>query len=157
MDQSAKKEKPHRESGVVKTLTKPPGAETEQLDTGGSIQSQLKQVQDISLRQQPNLSWRKGFKIVGQIGEPDQRDKLTYSSLAHQIENGLKRGYPEAEIVDAVIRAISPGLQLRSYLEGKPDLTLPILRCILHSHFQEKSVTECKRDPSEFFNAGFRP
>ena len=67
---------------------------------------------------------------------------MTFSSLAHQIENGLNRGYPEIEIVDAVIRSISPGSQLRSYLEGKPHLTLPTLRCILRSHFQEKSATE---------------
>lgn len=45
-------------------------------------------------------------------------------------------------MVDAVIRAISPGLQLRSYLEGKPNMTLPTLRRILRSHFQEKSATE---------------
>jgi len=35
-----------------------------------------------------------------------------------------------------------PGLQLRSYLEGKADLTLPTLRRILHSHYQEKNATE---------------
>lgn len=95
-----------------------------------------------AMSQQPSPCWRKDFKISGQIGEPGQRDKLTFSSLAHQIENGLKRGYPEIEIVEAVIRAISPGSQLRSYLEGKPHLTLPTLRHILRSHFQEKSATE---------------
>lgn len=26
--------------------------------------------------------WRKDFKIAGQIGEPGQKDKLTFSSLA---------------------------------------------------------------------------
>lgn len=82
------------------------------------------------------------WKISGQIDEPGQKDKLTFSSLAHQIEHGLNRGYPEIEIVDAVIRAISTGLQLCSCLEGKPNLTLPTLWCILHSHFQEKSTTE---------------
>lgn len=35
-----------------------------------------------------------------------------------------------------------PGLQLRSYLEGKAQLTLPTLHRILRSHFQEKSATE---------------
>lgn len=87
-------------------------------------------------------AWRKDFKISGQIGDPGQKEKLSFSSLAHQIENGLSRGYPECEIVDAVIRAISPGLQLRSYLEGKQNLTLPTLRRILRSHFQEKNATE---------------
>ncbi len=82
------------------------------------------------------------FKIAGQIGEPGQKDKLTFSSLARQIESGLSRGYPEHDIIDAVIRAITPGLQLRSYLEGKENLTLPALRRILRSHYQERGATD---------------
>ncbi len=88
------------------------------------------------------LQWGREFKIYGQVGEPGQKDKLSFSSLAHQIEQGINKGYPEAEIVDAVVRAISPGLQLRSYLEGKADLTLPTLRRILRFHYQEKGATE---------------
>ncbi|KAI2646088.1 Flavin-dependent thymidylate synthase [Labeo rohita] len=67
--------------------------------------------------------WNREFKISGQIGEPGQKDKLTFSSLAHQIEHGLSREVSELKIVDAVIRAIAPGMQLRSYLEGKPNLS----------------------------------
>ncbi|XP_043954545.1 uncharacterized protein LOC122820911 [Gambusia affinis] len=89
-----------------------------------------------------NPPWRKEFKISGQIGDPGQKDRLTFSSLARQIDNGLSKGYPESEIVEAVIRAIVPGLQLRSYLEGKNDLSLPTLRRILRSHYQERSATE---------------
>lgn len=90
----------------------------------------------------PPVVWHKDFKISGQIGEPGQKDRLTFSSLARQIEHGLSKGVPELEIVDAVIRAIIPGMQLRSYLEGKVNLTLPTLRRILRSHYQEKSATE---------------
>lgn len=54
------------------------------------------------------ISWHKEFKIAGQIGEPGQKDRLTFSSLARQIEHGLLKGFPETEIVDAVIRAIVP-------------------------------------------------
>lgn len=86
--------------------------------------------------------WHKDLKISGQIGEPGQKDRLTFSSLARQIEHGLSKGVPELEIVDAVIRAIIPGMGLRSYLEGKANLTLPTLRRILRSHYQEKSATE---------------
>lgn len=86
--------------------------------------------------------WHKEFKISGQIGEPGQKDRLTFSSLAQQIEHSLLKGFPETEIVDAVIRAIVPGMQLRSYLEGKSDLKLPTLRRILRCHYQEKSATE---------------
>lgn len=91
----------------------------------------------------PNGSmWHKDFKIAGLISEPGQKDKLTFSSLAKQIESGCSKGYPESEIIDAVIRAITPGLQLRSYLEGKDKLTLPALRRILRCHYQERGATE---------------
>lgn len=100
-------------------------------------------VQSVSARDlsQP-LFWQREFKISGQIGEPGQRDKLSFSSLAHQIENGIKKNFPEHEIVHAVIKAISPGMQLRSYLEGRTNLTLPTLRRILRSHYQERGATE---------------
>lgn len=87
-------------------------------------------------------SWHKDLKISGQIGEPGQKDRLTFSSLAHQIEHGLSKGFPDVEKVDAVIRAIVPGMQLRSNLEVKTDLTLPTLRRILRCHYQEKSATD---------------
>jgi len=107
----------------------------------------------------PNGSmWRKDFKISGQIGEPGQKDKLTFSSLAKQIESGLSKGYPESEIIDAVIRAITPGLQLRSYLEGKDNLTLPALRRILRCHYQERGATELyKQLTSEVQNSKETP
>ena len=84
--------------------------------------------------------WFREFKIC--CWEPGQKDKLSFSSLAHQIEQGINKGYTEVEIVDSVVRAIAPGLQLRSYLEGKADLTLPTLRRILRFHYQEKGATE---------------
>lgn len=88
------------------------------------------------------IVWHREFKISGFIGEPGQRDRLTFSNLARQIESGLNKGYPEQEIVDSLIQAITPGLRLLSYLEGKTDLTLPMLRGILRSHYQEKNATE---------------
>ena len=59
---------------------------------------------------------RRQFKINGQIGEPDQKDKISFSSLARQIQIGLTQRYVQSEIVDGVIRAITPGLVLRRYL-----------------------------------------
>ncbi|XP_055057228.2 uncharacterized protein [Misgurnus anguillicaudatus] len=97
---------------------------------------------ELSQRHSAPVIWHKEFKISGLIGEPGQKDRLSFSSLARQIESGLAKGYPEQEIIDAVIRSITPGLQLRSYLEGKAGLTLPTLRRILRSHYQEKNATE---------------
>lgn len=88
---------------------------------------------------------KKDFKIRGTIGLPGQKDKLTFSSLAYQIESGVKKGYTEDELCEEVVRAVSPDLQLRSFLEGKADLTLQRLRRILRAHFQEQ-------DPTTLFN-----
>ena len=85
---------------------------------------------------------RRQFKIIGQIGEPNQKDKLSYTSLVRQIEAGVDQGFTEKEIREGVIRAICPGLVLRSYLETYSDLTLNRLRKIIRSHYGVKDTTE---------------
>ncbi|KAI3374141.1 hypothetical protein L3Q82_005996 [Scortum barcoo] len=85
--------------------------------------------------------FRKDFRINGHVGESMSKDPLSFSSLEHQIESGIRKGYPEEEIIEAVIRAVNPGLKLRSYLEGKTDLTLVILRQILRAHYAEQDAT----------------
>ena len=45
-------------------------------------------------------------------------------------------------IVEAVIRAVSPNLKLRSYLEMINEMLLVRLKQILRAHFKEKSGTE---------------
>ena len=86
--------------------------------------------------------FRREFKIKGQIGAPGEENKLSFISLARQIESGLERGYPETEIIEAVIRAVGPGIALRSYLEATPGITLAKLRQILRSYFRENSATK---------------
>ena len=83
--------------------------------------------------------FKKDFRINGHVGESTSRDTLSFSSLEHQIEGGLRKGYMEMEIMEAVIRAVNPGLKLRSYLEGKRDLTLATQ--ILRTHYAEKDAT----------------
>lgn len=82
----------------------------------------------------------KDFKISGEIS--DRPNRLSFVSLVRQIEAGLRKSYSEADIVDGVTRAISPTLPLRSYLEGREQLSLSSLRKILRSHYEEKSATE---------------
>lgn len=43
--------------------------------------------------------FRKDFRINGHVGESNSKDTLSFSSLEHQIESGLRKGYPEMEIV----------------------------------------------------------
>ena len=87
-------------------------------------------------------SLRRQFKISGQIGEPGQRDKVSFVSLVRQMLNGQAQGYSESEIVDGVIRAITPGMILRNYLETYKDLSLDRLKKILRSHYGVKNITE---------------
>ena len=82
------------------------------------------------------------FKVVGQIREAGQSDKLTYVALIHQIESGLAKNYSELEIVEAIIKSISLHSSLRSYVLTLPDRSLAKLR----SFFQEKTAAELYQD-----------
>ena len=95
-----------------------------------------------SLYFQPS-DFKRELKIIGQIGEPGQKDKLSFVSLVRQIEGALQKSYKPQEVVDAVVRAINPGMRLRSYLEGLSDLTLPRLRRILRSIFRRRVRVTC--------------
>ncbi len=92
---------------------------------------------------------RREFKISGQIGEPGQKDRLSFTSLANQIETGLGKSYPDRDIVQGVIRAIAPGSSLRSYLEGRSKISLPSLRRIIRSHYQERDATDLYKQLSQ--------
>lgn len=70
------------------------------------------------------------------------REKQSYTSLINQIESGQHKGHAEAEIIEAVIRAVSPGLHLREMLEIKRGLTLPTLKTILRGHFKVDSSSD---------------
>lgn len=85
---------------------------------------------------------RRDFQIMGVIGEQEQKDRLSFVSLIRQIDAGMDKGCKEREIIDAVIRAISPNLKLRSYLGTMKELTLAKLRQILRAHYRQKSGTE---------------
>lgn len=60
----------------------------------------------------------------------------------HQIDRGLSKGHSEAEVMEAVIKSISPRLSIRDMLEIKSDLTLTQLKAILKGHFKEDSSTD---------------
>lgn len=44
--------------------------------------------------------YRRELKIIGQIGEPNQRDKLNFTSLDRQIYRALQKGYDEGEVIE---------------------------------------------------------
>ncbi len=85
---------------------------------------------------------KRDFKIFGVVGGDRQKDCLSFVSLSRLIDAGVKSGYQESEIVEAVIRAVSPSLKLRPYLEMMDNLSLVRLKQILRAHFKEKTGTE---------------
>ena len=91
---------------------------------------------------------RREFKIHGVVAGDNFKDGLSFVSLARQMESGIKAGYKETEVVEAVIRAVSPSLKLRSYLEMIQDLSLSRLRQIMKAHFKQKSATELYQELS---------
>ena len=91
---------------------------------------------------------KRELKIRGQIVGGESKDGLSFVSLIRQLENAAKAGYTESEITEAVIRAVSPNLKLRSYLEMCPNLTLAKLRQILRAHYKQKSGTELYQELS---------
>ena len=73
----------------------------------------------VKTEQKPAVSiskFKRDFKVSGQIGDVSRKDGLSFSSLVHQIENGLRNDYTGYEIKEAVIKAINPEISLRSYL-----------------------------------------
>ena len=87
-------------------------------------------------------AFHKDFKIRGVIGEKGQKYKLWYISLLKQIEGKRDKGYSDKEIVNAILRAITPGLYLRNVLETTENLTLSRLMKFLLSHFVERNTTD---------------
>ena len=93
-----------------------------------------------SFRSPEPLKWLSdvSFRINGQIGELGQKDKLSYTNLMHQIDSGKRKGHSDFEMVEAVVKAATPGLSLRDMLEAKSNLTLVHLKTILKAHFKRK-------------------
>ena len=83
---------------------------------------------------------RKELKLTGVIGKPTSKGTLSLSSLKSQIRMARNRHYRDSEIVAAVIRIMSPRLDLRSYFEERRELSVKDLLFHLEAHYQKKDV-----------------
>ena len=55
----------------------------------------------VKTEQKPAVSiskFKRDFKISSQIGDVSRKDRLSFSSLVHQIENGLRKGIPRMKL-----------------------------------------------------------
>jgi hypothetical protein len=93
----------------------------------------------VPLRDLPYLQ-RREFKVHGgQIG--DQTSEMSYSSIIKQLDDGIREGFVEAEVVRGALRIIKPGT-FKYILVNKDEITLPELKGFLRSHLGEKATTE---------------
>ncbi|CAB3994114.1 Hypothetical predicted protein [Paramuricea clavata] len=95
-------------------------------------------------------AFKRDFKIFGTIRDESHKDGLSFVSLGRQIDTGIESGNKETEIIEAVIRAVSPSLKLRSHLEIMSELSLSPLKQILRAHCKEKSATEIYKELAQF-------
>ena len=85
---------------------------------------------------------RREFRIVGVLGPQGMKENLSFMSLNRQIEEGLKRGYEDKEVIDGIIKCISSSLPLKDYIEAMRESGLETINKILRAHFQEKNASE---------------
>ena len=68
--------------------------------------------------------------------------------LIYRPKSGQRLQYTDDEIIGDVIRAMSPGLRIRTIVETLANLKLPRLRLTLRSHFNEKAASKLFHEPS---------
>ena len=95
----------------------------------------------------------KECKIRGSIGDPGEKEKVSYDGLMSQINEKIAEGYDENRIVGAVINAITPGNVFKSRLETQRNLdgSIPLdeLLQMLRIHFLEESSQDLMRKMSD--------
>ncbi|CAI5670878.1 unnamed protein product [Oreochromis niloticus] len=93
----------------------------------------------ISLRDLSYLQ-RREFRVQGgQVG--DHSSDISYNNICKQMDEGIREGFPDAEIVRGVLRIIKPGT-FKDMLINKDDLTVLELKGFLQAHLREKNSTE---------------
>jgi len=93
----------------------------------------------VSLRELSYMP-RREFKVQGgQVG--DQSSDISYNNICKQIEDGIREGFSDPEIVRGVLKIIRPGI-FKEMLINKDDITVTELKGFLQTHLREKNSTE---------------
>ncbi|KAG7515787.1 hypothetical protein JOB18_016028, partial [Solea senegalensis] len=93
----------------------------------------------VSLRELSYLP-RREFKVQGgQVG--DQSSDIRYNNVCKQIDDGIREGFSDSEIVRGVLKIIKPGI-FKEMLINKDDITVSELKGFLQTHLREKNSTE---------------
>lgn len=82
-------------------------------------------------------------KIQGKIGETSDKDTITFGGLILQISNFKDQNYTDREIQMAILKAMTPTLNLRRLIESMGNaITLSKLLMLLRTHYKEKRPSE---------------
>ena len=81
------------------------------------------------------------LKLNGKIVDPSEVGGMTYGSLMFQIESAQVQGYPDVDILNAIIKATSSS-SLRGVLETVPGAPLSQVIATLKAHFTVKGVRD---------------
>ena len=79
--------------------------------------------------------------MKGTIGEADQKGKLTYVCLIHQVKQVELMGYTHQDINNAVASSLSPSLALWTVLETTSSLSLETVEEFLVARFQKQNAS----------------
>ena len=95
-------------------------AENDTVSTKGVVNANVK-YENVRTGKSPELlsptsALKKDFRIIGQVGQSGNKDKLAFSGLCRQIDEGLSKGYTEREVISGVLNAIFPTFCLRVIL-----------------------------------------
>ena len=130
-------------------------AENDTISTKGVVNTNVK-YESVSTGNSPELlsptsALKKDFRIIGQVGQSGNKDKLAFSGLCRQIDEGLSKGYTEHDVISGVLNAISPASCLSGYLHTVKDLSLVQLKRILRVWLNENSSSELYQNLSVMY------
>ena len=83
----------------------------------------------------------KDLKLDGVIGGETDKNRMTFSSLCYQISNAQKLGHSEQTICNAILTAIAPTNNLRTFFEMRPRLMIKSMLSKLKNLYKEKDST----------------
>ena len=113
------------------------GDEEKVVRTVETLTQSVRQVQSAPPPQ--TVSLRRELKIDGVI--TGGKDSLSFISFTRQVEAAQRRGYPEHEIMDAIISSVSQECHLRGVLEAS-QLDLEGVKRLIFQYFKEPSPAE---------------
>ncbi len=126
---------------LPQTHLSPPTAQPGQLKGIPTTEPASQSAQDgtVSLRELSYMP-RREFKVQGgQVG--DQSSDISYNNVCKQIDDGIREGFSDSEVVRGVLKIIKLGI-FKEMLINKDDITVAELKGFLQTHLREKNSTE---------------